>query len=295
MNSIYLGYIIAFLGSFFFAIYVVPRKLSNLPLSIYNFLLGIGFFITSTVAYLLHDYFGSKPESLTNPILIYALPIGIFWFIGFLLLFNAIDKIGLSRSNQWKNLQGPIALILSLILLKEFEVTNWHFTIIAGLSIFASALLLNIKDGQKKQIRYKGILYAFLAGLLFGASNIPSKLIVMQGAVYSQLLAISVTFLVTATIYLILKKELWERSSREISIALTGGFLLYIATYLILEAYRYAPVSIAYTIVQLNALWVVAIGIFLFKEIDYRKNKTRLAIAFLFAILGIICLFLAKK
>src|SRR3989338_7213251 len=66
------------------------------------------------------------------PALLWSLPAGIIWGTSFLLLILSIDRIGLSRSNQWKNLQGPVGVILSLIILAEYSTTNAFFAVLAG-------------------------------------------------------------------------------------------------------------------------------------------------------------------
>jgi hypothetical protein len=59
-----------------------------------------------------------------------------------------------------------------------------------------------------------------------------------------------------------------------------------------LLSYKYIEGSVAFSIIQLNALWAGVIGIFLFKEIDYRKYSKNIFLAFIFALMGIGILFI---
>jgi len=60
-------------------------------------------------------------------------------------------------------------------------------------------------------------------------------------------------------------------------------------------AYKYILDSIAFTIVQLNAVWTVLVGILIFKEIDFKKNWARILTGIVFAITGVIMLLFAQK
>jgi len=99
------------------------------------------------------------------------------WAIGVISLLTSIDTIGLARSNQWKNLQGPIGVILSLVLLSEFIETNARFAILAGFTIFISALFLNIKHKSEKNINTKGIRLAIFSAIMFGIVTVLNKLV----------------------------------------------------------------------------------------------------------------------
>ena len=116
-----MGYLFAIVSSLFFTAYVVPKKLSKQTPIKYSMFMGLGFFIVSLIMFCLNKtlYYNPK-ETLLNPILLLSGFGGALWLLGSVFFLTAIDKIGLSRSNQWKNLQGPIGAILTLIFLSEF-------------------------------------------------------------------------------------------------------------------------------------------------------------------------------
>lgn len=119
-----LGYIFALISSLFFTAYVIPKKLSKQTPLKYSLFMGLGFFIISSIMFIINKLIVNDPfETLTNPILLLSGLGGILWLIGSIFFLTAIDKIGLSRSNQWKNLQGPIGAILTLTILSEFIET----------------------------------------------------------------------------------------------------------------------------------------------------------------------------
>ncbi len=58
-------------------------------------------------------------------------------------------------------------------------------------------------------------------------------------------------------------------------------------------AYIYLAGSIAFSIISLNSIWTILIGVFYFKEIDYKQNWLKILIGIILAALSIVCLVLA--
>jgi len=298
-NSMVIGYLYALAASIFFAFYIVPKKLTKQKPILYSFFMGLGFFIGSILLYLVSFFVLNNHEIFNSKNFFYSALAGALWALGSIFLLSSIDLIGLTRSNQWKNLQGPIGVVLSLVVLPEFLYANALFAILAGFSVFASAVLFNIKNENEKKIEPKGILIAVLSALLFGVVTVLNKSITNSSAIYTQLIVWSFFTFATITIYIFSKKEIRNEllltAKKDIKPGFIGGLLYSLAGFLMLKSYFYIPASIAFTIIQLNAVWVITIGIFFFKEIDYKKNSWRILGGLLFAIVGIFLLFYAKK
>lgn len=299
MNPEFLGYSYAIVASFFFAIYIVPKKLSKQKPIHYSFFMGIGFFLSSLITYVISLFTGNNQETFANKALIYSVFAGILWAVGSIFLLTSIDRIGLARSNQWKNLQGPIGVVLSLIILSEFLQTNAFFAVLAGLAIFISAIFLTIKNEDGKKVELRGIIFALLSALLFGTVTVLNKYVTNQSGVYAQQVVWSFFVFLSVAIYILVNKNLRDElllvENKDIKLGLVGGILYLGASFFMLQSYIYIPASISFTIIQLNALWVITIGILVFKEIEYEKNKWRILGGLLFAIIGIILLFYAKN
>ncbi len=186
-----------------------------------------------------------------------------------------------------------------MIILSEFLHTNALFAVLAGFSIFVSAVLLSIKREDEKKIEPKGISLAVLSALMFGVVTVLNKFVTDNSAIYTQLVIWSFFTLTTITIYILskenLRNELLLTTKKDIRLGFIGGLLYSLAGFLMLQSYSHIPASISFTIIQLNALWVITIGIVFFKEMDYRKNIWRILGGLLFAIIGIFLLFYAKK
>ncbi|MBA4320551.1 MAG: hypothetical protein C0412_19305 [Flavobacterium sp.] len=298
-NSTLIGYLYALAASFFFAFYLVPKKLTNQKPTLYSFFMGSGFLFGSIILYFISFFALNNPETFVIKNLIYSALAGILWAFGLIFLLSSIDRIGLARSNQWKNLQGPIGVILSLIILSEFLHTNALFAVLAGFSIFVSAIFLNIKHADGKKIEPKGILLAVLSAFMFGSVTVLNKFVTNNSGIYTQLVIWSFFTFATIAVYVSSKKslrnELFLTAKKDIKLGFVGGLLYSLAGFLMLQSFSHIPASISFTIIQLNALWVITIGIVFFKEIDYNKNKWRILGGLLFAVIGIFLLFYAKK
>ena len=59
-------------------------------------------------------------------------------------------------------------------------------------------------------------------------------------------------------------------------------------------AYTYIPASVGYTILQLNAVWTVFIGIVFFKEVDIKKYWQRVCAGIVFSAASVILLLFAQ-
>jgi len=143
-----IGYVFALVSSLFFSLYVIPRKLTKENPFIYSFFMSIGFLISSVVLYcfkpLLHFY------EVININILWSVLAGFIWALGFVTFVKSIDLIGLSRSNQWKNLQGPVGVVLSLIILGEYAKTNSLFVFLSIVAIFISALCFTIINSKNE-------------------------------------------------------------------------------------------------------------------------------------------------
>lgn len=291
------GYLFAIISSLFFTFYVIPRKLSKLSPAIFSFFMAIGFFVSTVVLYLFQPIL--KFHETPNLSLIWSVFAGAIWAISFVLYVLSIDAIGLSRSNQWKNLQGPIAVFVGLIVLGEYTTTNPLFAVLAAIAIFLSATFLTNTSGNKiGHIEKKGVYLAVLSAVGFGIVADIQKYVVSHVGIYTQQVVWSLSIALSLFIYILFKnrlKEIVRNSRKEVFIALVAGVLYLGAAFFQLLSFKFIALSIAFTIVQMNALWTIAIGILLFKEISLRKFYKHVGLGLLLTIIGIALLVFARK
>lgn len=223
---------------------------------------------------------------------------GISWFVASYLYLLSIDKIGISRSSQYKNLKGPIGVMLTLIFLSEFKVTNVFLVILAAFLTFISALLFTIKK-DNKQVNKKGIIYAVISSVLLGINALIQKYVTNCGFVYTQALYQSITILLTSYLYIIVTEKninnLRSITFKNKILSFIGGLGYYFATYFNTLSYKYLPASIAFTIVNMSGIWSVLIGILIFKEINFKENYKRILIGILFSVIAIFALLYGRS
>jgi len=290
------GYLFALISSVFFSLYVVPRKLSKLSPVVFSFFMAVGFSVCSLVLYLFKPLLGFQ-ESF-SPILWWSVLAGLIWAGSFVLFVGSIDLIGLSRSNQWKNLQGPVGAVLSLVVLKEFATTNPVFALLAAVAIFLSAIFFTTSSETAKKINIRGVSLALLSALGFGSVAVIQKYVTSHVGVYLQQVVWSLAIAGSIATYILLRgkiSELRRAVKREVWVGLSAGVLYLGASLFQLFSYQHLAASIAFTMIQTSALWTIAIGILVFKEIDLKKHYGKVSLGLILAIIGIILLVFARK
>ena len=144
-----MGIIFACLSALFFGLYYGARKFSTLAPLPFTTLIGASFFVFATLIYGGRELTGNG-EDITDPRLAVAVLTGLFWTAAMVMLMKSIDLIGVTRANQWKNLQGPIGIGLSLLILRESATVSAGPAVLAGLCIFGSAWLFNVRKATDK-------------------------------------------------------------------------------------------------------------------------------------------------
>jgi glucose uptake protein GlcU len=222
---------------------------------------------------------------------------GVVWVFGIVSFNIAIDKIGLTRFNQWKNFQGPAGTLLMLAFLDEVAGSKILWLLAGMTAMFISALLFTIKsEDDNEQLNIKGILFALFAAACFGVTAFINKLVTNQGFIYSQLLYHSLSVVVSAAIVFIVQtrkpKEIF-RVSRANWLPVMSGAMFLAATILGIFSYTMIAGGVAWGITQLNAVWTILIGIFIFREISFGKHWRRIITGFVFAVAAIVFLLFA--
>lgn len=282
-----MGYLYAIVSSLFLTLYALPKKKSKLKPYTYVLFMGVSSFLLAIIFYLL---FGIN-ESLFNNWLIVSFIGGIVWFIASALFFYCVDKMGVARASEFKSLQGPIGSILILTILSEFVGLNIYLLLLAIVFMFLSAYTLVINDNKSKNISFTSIFWALISALMYGVSGFLRKVVTLEGFVYSQQIYTSLGIMLSALLYTIIKdKKIILDSKNSCLLAYISGISHYLASFFMLISYKYIEGSIAFTIIQLNSIWTCLIGIFFFKEINYKKYYKRLLLGLLFAVIGIILL-----
>mgnify|MGYP001613695954 CR=1 FL=1 len=291
-----LGYILALLSSIFFSLYIIPRKLSKLSPVIFSFFMSLGFFVSTVVLYLFQPLI--QFQETPSLVLFWSVGAGVIWATAFVLFVSSIDFIGLSRSNQWKNLQGPVGVFLSLFILGETTTINPLFALLAALAVFLSAVFFTASSNSKEKILIKGVLFATMAAVGFGTVAAIQKYVTEQVGVYTQQVVWSGSIACSLFLYILLSnkfKDIIRASKKDIGLGLGAGIVYLGASCFQLFSYKYLAASIGFTIIQMNAFWTITIGILVFKEINIRKYYKNVILGFIFTLVGILFLVFARR
>jgi drug/metabolite transporter (DMT)-like permease len=115
-----LGVLFAVVVSVLFAVYAVPRKFSKQNPVLYTMWVGIAYLAGSVaVCSIVWGLELREQEDLLSRWHLLTALRGVVRVCGIVAFNIAIDKIGLTRFNQWKNFQGPIGTLLMLAFLDE--------------------------------------------------------------------------------------------------------------------------------------------------------------------------------
>jgi len=314
-----LGLVFAVIVSMLFAVYAVPRKFSKQNVILYTMWMGIAYFVgTIILIAILWGLRIEEPEDLLNPWHLLTILRGFIWLLGMAAYNLAIDKIGLTRFNQWKNVQGPVGSLLILLVLADVVGIKILWLFLGMAVMFASALMFQITtDAEKENLTASkknakaGIALALFCGVCFGVTALLNSVITRPAIVgdtftYAQLLYHSASLVIFSVIlYMIIGDKSSEPSTAKQRLndivkvdkktwlpVIAGGMFL-VATLLTIHSYRLIPNPVAWSIMQLNVFWTVLIGLFIFKEIDYQQHWLRLSLGILMAVGACVLLFFA--
>jgi drug/metabolite transporter (DMT)-like permease len=291
------GYILALITSLFFSIAIVPRKFSKAPATTYTLFAGFCFTLLSVISYMvmgIRNGFGD----LMNPIFLVSGLSGVVWSAGFVLFMKSIDAMGIARANQWKNFQGPMAAVIGLVFLGEHAQVGLIYVFGAVVAIFASAMLFTVNDEKVALPWKKGIGFALSAAVCFSlVPPLQRHVLTNGGGILEQQLYFGVFVFVTMAIFVLCIEQslmvLKEIRNIDNIWGIIAGALLFIRTLLEQNTYARVPVSIAFTIIQFNAVWTALIGVMYFKEIDFKRHWVRICGGIGLAIVGVVALVFA--
>ncbi len=289
-----LGIIYAVIGALFFALYSVPQKLTKCSVYTFSYYLGVGYFVASLFTYLIFVIFGHG-EPLFDIWLLVAGVAGVVWYFGQVLYMRAINMIGLSRASTWQKLQGPIASLAILFLFSEYSVDNLVFILLSIFAMGVSGLFLSIHTPADAKSSRVGTMLALLCAFIFASNVIIRKYVTAENLIYSQQLYSSFFIMLTALIVARAKERNFRfvvAFDRRAGLGVLAGVLYFLASFMLILSFEYLLGTVASTLKQLSAIYTLLFGIFLFKEIDFKKHYVRIILGVLCIILSIILLFL---
>jgi len=300
-----------FISSIFFTLYIILKKFTKRKFRSYNLFFGLGYFICSLVVFSCLKFFNVTNEPWFDIYLLWACLGGFLWAMALILLMLAIDRIGVARAGQYKNLQAPLGSLLILFLLSEFKDINLYVVISAIFLTFLGALCYSV-NAESGYIDLLGISMAIASAILYSINSVIRKMVTGLGFVYSQQLYSSLTIVISIMLFLLVvnkiktnkptKKQDWEKVRKECTpcvnnfnfkdscIGLCAGLSYFLASILLTLSYTYISGTVAFIVSQSCAVWTALVGVFVFREMSFKKHWIRILIGLLFSVIGIMLL-----
>jgi len=289
------GYFFAILSAIFLSLYIIPKKFTKQPPFIYNFFIGVGYFITSVIFVVILSIFNKLNEPIFSIYVLFSILDGVLWVLASACFLNCIDTLGLTRASTFKNLQGPISALLFLFVLNEYKNINILFIFFALILIFLSQILFNFNENKQSRLNTKGILFGLLASVFFSLNALVRKITAIHNIIYIGNIYASFTIVVISFIILIIKnkvnKNLIEFKTNKYG--LLSGVFYFFASTLMVVSFKFISGAITSSLTKLSGLITVFIGIVFFKEINFKKHYIRIVLGAFCIILAVVVLFFA--
>lgn len=286
-----MGYIFSAISSIFFTLYIIVKKFAKHKCRSYTLFVGIGYFVCATSVFIIMKICFYIAEPWFDIRLFWAILGGICWSIGLVLFMLSIDKIGVTKAGQYKNLQTPIGALLILFVLSEYQHGNLLLILIAILLTFLGALCYSVSEGNKGS-DLKGIVMAIVSAIFYSFNSLLRKMSTGLGFVYSQQAYTSLAIVIFLGIFTLFYKKGSKMLGKDDLIGIGSGVSYYLASIALTISYTYISGTVAFTISQFCAVWITLCGIFVFHEISFRKHWLRVSLGILLSISGIVLLVL---
>lgn len=282
MTSTVIGFTAAIVSMLAWGSYFVPMKrIKEYDPFYFQLIMATSIFISSFIIAFVF-------QSLTFSIL--PIVSGILWSIGNIFSVLAVKKSGLSKTAPvWMGIGIFVAFLWGIIFLKES--LSFLPMSIAGivLLIIGIWLISQVEEARKTQSR-QGILFAIIAGILFGSYLVPLKNSTLQPLQF--LFPMSLGIMLGGIIVFAFK-----RTKVNFAILPSGAFsgiIWNIGNFASFFAVLNLGISIGFPLTQMALFVSVLWGLLYFREIAGRKNIIKTIISSFVLFLGAILLSISK-
>lgn len=234
-------------------------------------------------------------------VLLFAIPIGLFWGFGILpsglfsgviwtvgniLALYSVKLIGLSRTSPF--LAGFSILVSFLWGILFFEEKfSYMILAIGAIGLLLAGLPFVTSATKTSTVQRRGYLVAAASGIIGGSYVIPMQAThTLQSGFFSSSLSI---FAIGIPL-LILSRRLIRK---EIAAGIISGSLFNAGSLFVLTAIVSIGITVAYPISQTATLFAVSWGVLYFKEIARKRNILRVVIGSVMILSGAILLSIA--
>lgn len=318
------GFLLAVAGSFFYGLYMIPRKASAVDTDAFVWVMGLSVAVVCFLAMLV-----SGQRSLIHPYdIMLTAACGVLWTVGTVGYAEGIRLIGLTRSTPIKNLNPALAAVYGVVIFGEYGLDDpaaLALALVGAALMTVSAVLFGrttseraddspafdsrLSESERERHFRAGVVWSMISALGFSGYAVPMKLVYrhMEGqayfgshvAVFSWLSAMGLAVGLSTVIYYAARNpsRLMPRMplGKEWAYPAAAGLMWSLATGSASTAMVYIPVAVAWPISNLSTLVAVGLGIWVYKEIQPEQHRAEIVWGMTTSVVGIALLGLATS
>lgn len=314
-DSATFGFVLALISAFPFAAYILPRKLSTLPVLEYQFWLSIAI----VPSFLFIAWLFQAPLTGRRDLLFWAFSCGLLWAMGSIFYSLAVDHLGVARSTPIKNLAPMFASTYGIVIFGEYTIREPRGLLmdILGVSFMVLAAVILGRAGaleherafaydasrtamERKKAFIWGWVFSFLTAVMYGSYSIPLKHVLRQGfSPYSACAHLGLGVLTFSIMLYATSKIMGGQldfvypNRRELGLTTCAGVIWASGQLLGTVAMLHVPMSVSWPVSNLSTLIAIVWGVWVFREVHLEKHKGEVAASVGFYILGLVLLALA--
>jgi len=293
-----LGIAVALGCAAFFGLYMAPRKLCKMGGIPFLLTMMIGVLGSLLVAWLL----AGRPHDAHGFDVALSAFCGVLWTLGTLFFILGVMRLGLAVSTTIKNTTAVWGALFGIVLFHEGIHTEPVTCVLGSVLIALAACVMGLigSDNDRSHgLSVPGLAYSLLASLCYAAYTIPMKVVRAHGVSFLEVtfymaFGAAVTGLLMFTT---MDRDFraWARQPlRDHAYALLAGVLWSVAVLTMTVALDLVGLAVTWPIANVNTVFAVALGVFVFREISVARHGRMLALGMFFAVGGVCLLGLSK-
>jgi glucose uptake protein GlcU len=296
--SVLVGLLIALACAVLFGLYMAPRKLCTMRSIPFLLSMVVGVIMALAVAWQI----GGRPMVAHGADRWLSLLTGSLWSLGTLFFVLGVSRLGLAVATTIKNTTAVWGALAGIVLFGEGAHTEPVTCIVGSALIALSAGALGRIGAQRdaeQGISVPGVVFSLLASLAYAAYTIPMKVVHNHGVSY-----LEVTFLMgfgaaltALLIFAAVDRRFgeWMRLPwREHALAMLAGIIWSAAVLTMTAAFDMVGLAVTWPIANVNTVFAVALGVWVFREIEMKRHGRMLWLGLCSAVLGVGLLGLSK-
>jgi len=284
--------------SVLFGLYMAPRKMCAMGSMPFLLTMVIGVVITLSIIFAAT---GRTFEAAGTDVAL-SVSCGTLWTLGTLFFVLGVTRMGLATSTTIKNTTAVWGALVGIVLFNEGAQTDSATCVAGSVLIAGSAGCLGATGdgkGAAASISIPGVVYSLLASLAYAGYTVPLKVVRGHGVsfvetVFYMGLGAAVTGL---AIFAACDRRFgawWRRPPRDHAWAAISGVLWSLAVLTMTEAIEVVGLAVTWPIANLNTVFAIALGVWVFHEVDLKRHGRLLSLGVGMAVAGVALLGLSR-